>query len=195
MQFFKVNQSIYNNKICTFFNLDVSLIIMKQSYQQIYWTNQDLYANEYQKIIKKHSYDHYLVVQIDPQSTYQNWIDQSVVKFIIKSLQNPQQSFLLFLNCLSKADYNSVIGDLDGLFERDQNGFSTYPMTISHDLLKQSLKQQQFDDNRFQLPPNLKIIATYHRHAKNQLPTWAFRRWDHFEFDLLKSPIKSLNKL
>ena len=159
---------------------------MKQSYQQLYWTNQDLNPYQCKQLIDQFNPNQHLVIEINTHSTYDRWIDQSVITFMIQALKNTEQSHLLVLNNLANADYNLVIGDLDGLFDRDQNGFSTYPITISHDLLKQNLKQWQFDPNRFQLPPNLKIIATYNRNGKNQLPSWAFRRWDHFEDPLNK---------
>lgn len=166
---------------------------MKQSYQQLYWTNQDLNTQQCKQLIDQLDPNQHLVIEIKTHSTYDHWIDQSVIAFMIQALKNPEQSHCLVLNNLANADYSLVIGDLDGLFDRDQNGFSTYPITISHDLLKQNLKQWQFDVNRFQLPPNLKIIATYNRNGKNRFPSWAFHRWDHFEIPLNKSQL-SLTK-
>lgn len=84
-------------------------------YQAIYWSNQPLEQSAIEQLINNQS-DHHLIVQIDRQSDYQNWMNQNVTNFIIDALKNHHQNYLLVLKDLNLVDYNHFIGDFDGFF-------------------------------------------------------------------------------
>ena len=159
-------------------------------YQAIYWSNQPLEQAAIEQLINN-QFDRYLIVQIDRQSDYQNWMNQNVTNFIIDALKNHHQNYLLVLKDLDLVDYNHFIGDFDAFFDRDQSGFSQHPGLITNHNLYQALSTNQFDPHQFYLPPNLKIIATFCRNQEHQIPNWAFRKWDHLEF-MNQKPTKTM---
>lgn len=113
-------------------------------------------------------------------------------KILNSSLSNPEEKHYLVIEELTRGNASAIFGDIFQLLDRDEEGFSQYP--ISHDNVLNSLDPEvkQFLINEFDgkvvLPPNLSIICTINSSDQNVFPLdTAFKR--RFDYEIKSTNI------
>lgn len=109
---------------------------------------------------------------------------------LVNALQNPEHKFLLIIEEINRAKADRVFGNIFQLLDRDKDGKSEYPITISKELEKY-LKDKFEDESQYQeyfgkglsLPSNLYIWATMNNADQGVYPLdTAFKRRWNFEY-------------
>lgn len=106
-------------------------------------------------------------------------------KLLDESLSNPEEKHYLVIEELTRGNAAAIFGDIFQLLDRDDNGFSEYP--ISNDNIFNSLQPevQEFLISNYKgkiiLPPNFSIICTINSSDQNVFPldTAFKRRFDY----------------
>ncbi len=108
-------------------------------------------------------------------------------KILNGALANPEDKHYLVIEELTRGNASAIFGDVFQLLDRDDNGFSQYP--ISHENVLNSLDPEvkQFLINEFDgkvvLPPNLSIVCTINSSDQNVFPLdTAFKR--RFDYEI-----------
>lgn len=123
------------------------------------------------------------------------YVPGPLIKILVKAFKNPSQSYLLIIEEINRANTAAVFGEIFQLLDRNQNGFSEYPVDISEELMTY-FKSHLFNDenikedvsqyinntleNGLVLPSNLYIWATMNSADQGVMPldTAFKRRWD-----------------
>lgn len=124
----------------------------------------------------------------DDKITY-SFIPQVFTKAYIKAWEemkqeNPQPVYLV-IEEINRGNCAQIFGDLFQLLDRNENGYSEYPIDIDEDLKNYLVQQLGADsegikDGKLCLPPNLNLLATMNTSDQSLFPMdSAFkRRWD-----------------
>lgn len=89
-----------------------------------------------------------------------SFIAGDFIKAYVEAYNNPEDQVLLIIEEINRGNSSSIFGDVFQLLDRDNNGFSKYPVITSKELSKY-LKDKNIS-NYFELkiPNNLSIFAT-----------------------------------
>ena len=126
--------------------------------------------------------------------TYE-FVEQSFLVAYIKAWQNPQQEIALVIEEINRGNCAQIFGDLFQLLDRDEDGWSTYPIKADTDVCNylsrlsingysETMKARYGSDkagyNYLSLPPNLSLLATMNTSDQSLFPIdSAFkRRWE-----------------
>lgn len=126
--------------------------------------------------------------------TYE-FVEQSFLLTYIKAWQNPQQEIALVIEEINRGNCAQIFGDLFQLLDRDEDGWSTYPIKADTDICNflsslsiigysETMKARYGSDKEgyiyLALPPNMSLLATMNTSDQSLFPIdSAFkRRWD-----------------
>ena len=126
--------------------------------------------------------------------TYE-FVEQSFLAAYIKAWQNPQQEIALVIEEINRGNCAQIFGDLFQLLDRDEDGWSTYPIKADTDICNflsrlsivgysETMKARYGSDkegyNYLSLPPNMSLLATMNTSDQSLFPIdSAFkRRWE-----------------
>lgn len=111
-----------------------------------------------------------------------SYVPGPFIRMYLKAKLNPENNYVLAIEEINRANVASVFGDVFQLLDREEDGTSTYPITISEDM-KQFFKDNSLNTHELSLPKNLYIWATMNSSDQGVLPMDAAfkRRWD-FEY-------------
>lgn len=126
----------------------------------------------------------------DEEITYE-FIPQAFLQAYIAAWNNPEEKVFLVIEEINRGNCAQIFGDLFQLLDRDDNGFSEYPIKADRDLAKylngkddqgiDVLKNEDgIKNGKLLLPKNLYIWATMNTSDQSLFPIdSAFkRRWD-----------------
>lgn len=104
---------------------------------------------------------------------------QAFINAYVKAWEDTTKPVVLVIEEINRGNCAQIFGDLFQLLDRDDNGFSKYPITPDADLASW-LKDKVSDATTLKLPPNLYIWATMNTSDQSLFPIdSAFkRRWD-----------------
>lgn len=113
--------------------------------------------------------------------TYE-YVPGPFIKTWIRAYKSSQPQLLL-IEEINRANVAAVFGDVFQLLDRDENGNSEYPITISEDLKRYLSEKEKIDVETISIPVNMYIWATMNSADQGVLPMDAAfkRRWD-FEY-------------
>lgn len=104
-------------------------------------------------------------------------------RILNSALEQPTELHYLVIEELTRGNASAVFGDIFQLLDRDEDGWSEYPITnleISKALskkAKRNLVNNEKDKKKVQLPPNLTIVCTINSSDQNVYPLdTAFKR-------------------
>jgi hypothetical protein len=126
----------------------------------------------------------------DEEITYE-FIPQAFLQAYIAAWNNPEEKVFLVIEEINRGNCAQIFGDLFQLLDRDDKGFSEYPIKADRDLAKYLkgkddqgidvlINKDGIKDEKLQLPKNLFIWATMNTSDQSLFPIdSAFkRRWD-----------------
>ena len=126
----------------------------------------------------------------DEEITYE-FIPQAFLQAYIAAWNNPEEKVFLVIEEINRGNCAQIFGDLFQLLDRDDKGFSEYPIKADRDLAKYLkgkddqgidvlINKDGIKDEKLQLPKNLYIWATMNTSDQSLFPIdSAFkRRWD-----------------
>ena len=126
----------------------------------------------------------------DEEITYE-FIPQAFLQAYIAAWNNPEEKVFLVIEEINRGNCVQIFGDLFQLLDRDDKGFSEYPIKADRDLAKYLkgkddqgidvlINKDGIKDEKLQLPKNLFIWATMNTSDQSLFPIdSAFkRRWD-----------------
>jgi len=126
----------------------------------------------------------------DEEITYE-FIPQAFLQAYIAAWNNPEEKVFLVIEEINRGNCAQIFGDLFQLLDRDDRGFSEYPIKADRDLAKYLkgkddqgidvlINKDGIKDEKLQLPKNLFIWATMNTSDQSLFPIdSAFkRRWD-----------------
>ena len=121
----------------------------------------------------------YKPVPEDDSITYE-YVPGPFMRILKKSIENPDEPFLLIIEEINRANVAAVFGDVFQILDRDKNNESVYPIDASEDI-KTYLSQ-----DKILLPENLFIWATMNSADQGVFPmdTAFKRRWDFKYFSI-----------
>lgn len=113
--------------------------------------------------------------------TYE-YVPGPFIKTWIRAYKSSQPQLLL-IEEINRANVAAVFGDVFQLLDRDENGNSEYPITISEDLKRYLSEKEKINVETISIPANMYIWATMNSADQGVLPMDAAfkRRWD-FEY-------------
>lgn len=119
----------------------------------------------------------YKPVMDDDNITYK-FIPQVFTNAYVAAWTNPSKMHYLVIEEINRGNCAQIFGDLFQLLDRNDDGFSEYPIEPDADLADY-LKEQGID-GKLSLPPNLSILATMNTSDQSLFPMdSAFkRRWE-----------------
>lgn len=119
----------------------------------------------------------YKPVMEDDNITYK-FIPQVFTNAYVAAWSNPSKMHYLVIEEINRGNCAQIFGDLFQLLDRNDDGFSEYPIEPDADLADY-LKEQGID-GKLSLPPNLSILATMNTSDQSLFPMdSAFkRRWE-----------------
>ena len=126
----------------------------------------------------------------DEEITYE-FIPQAFLQAYIAAWNNQEENVFLVIEEVNRGNCAQIFGDLFQLLDRDDNGFSEYPIKADRDLAKYLngkdeigndvlVNKDGIKDGKLKLPKNLYIWATMNTSDQSLFPIdSAFkRRWD-----------------
>ena len=104
------------------------------------------------------------------------------MRIYVSAKNNPTQNFLLLIEEINRANVAAVFGDVFQLLDRNKEGNSEYPITISEDM-KKYLNRNGIAEDELSIPSNMYIWATMNSADQGVFPmdTAFKRRWE-FEY-------------
>lgn len=126
--------------------------------------------------------------KVEDNITYK-YVPGPLIKSLVKALKYPNNEILLIIEEINRAKADRVFGNIFQLLDRDENGNSEYPISISDDLkkyLKTQFSEEEYNTifkNGLFFPKNLYIWATMNSSDQGvySLDTAFKRRWN-FEY-------------
>lgn len=118
-----------------------------------------------------------------------------LLEMYCKAKEYPNHNFLLIIEEINRANAANVFGDFFQLLDREENGESTYSITVSENLMD-ALKAtiQGFNETEIKLPSNLYIWATMNSGDQGVFPMdSAFKRRWTFKYLLLDKYEEKVN--
>lgn len=120
----------------------------------------------------------------EPLIEYQ-FVPGPLLFMLLRAHQAPGKNHLLLIEELNRADAPAVFGDVFQLLDRNEEGRSRYPVTLSQEAMAY-LRSQGLPGHDVVLPPNLFIWATMNNADQGVLPLdTAFRRRWTFQYTTL----------
>lgn len=143
--------------------------------------------------------------------TYE-FVEQSFLSTYIKAWQNPQQEIALVIEEINRGNCAQIFGDLFQLLDRDEDGWSTYPIKADTDICNflsslsiigysETIKARYGSDKEgyiyLALPPNMSLLATMNTSDQSLFPIdSAFkRRWEWKYIKIKEGKDENGNKL
>lgn len=136
----------------------------------------------------------YKPVMEGKEITYQ-FIPQVFTKAYIAAWNNPSEDYYLVIEEINRGNCAQIFGDIFQLLDRNEEGFSEYPIAADADLAKYLneatdengepvlIHKQGIDEGNLCLPPNLSILATMNTSDQSLFPMdSAFKRRWAWEF-------------
>lgn len=113
-------------------------------------------------------------------------------KILNDALSNPTSKHYLVIEELTRGNAPAIFGDIFQLLDRDDKGWSQYPITNDSILKELDVKAEKFLKNSFDckvvLPPNLSIICTINSSDQNVYPLdTAFKR--RFDYEIKSTEV------
>lgn len=116
------------------------------------------------------------------------YVPQAFVKAYVAAWNNPERLHYLIIEEINRGSCAQIFGDIFQLLDRDEEGFSKYPIDVDTDLaryISENIENPDYIDfvgdyNKIVLPDNLYIYATMNTSDQSLFPMdSAFkRRWD-----------------
>ncbi|MFV0499327.1 MAG: AAA family ATPase [Bacilli bacterium] len=108
-------------------------------------------------------------------------------KLLNDSFNNPEEKHYLIIEELTRGNAAAIFGDIFQLLDRDENGWSMYPITNDNiftaldDNVQEYLNSREHCKGKVVLPPNFSIICTINSSDQNVYPldTAFKRRFDY----------------
>ena len=159
------------------------------------------FVGAYKPTMKSVADKYKAVVGKDEEITYE-FIPQAFLQAYIAAWNNQEENVFLIIEEINRGNCAQIFGDLFQLLDRDDEGFSEYPIKADRDLAKYLsgkdekgndvlVNKDGIKDGKLKLPKNLFIWATMNTSDQSLFPIdSAFkRRWD-WEY----VPIHNCNK-
>ena len=101
---------------------------------------------------------------------------------LVNARLNPNSNFVVIIEEINRSDAASVFGDAFQMLDRDPDGTSSYPCTLTPEAMS-FLKSRGIDEAQVSIPANLYIWATMNSADQGVLPLdSAFKRRWSFEY-------------
>lgn len=112
-----------------------------------------------------------------------NFSEGAFTRVLIEALNHPDQSHLLIIEELNRAEASNVFGDVFQLLDRDDQGrseFAIYNTDLSEFLSSHVNYDYDFTSSGIKIPGNMTIVATMNPSDQgvHQIDTAFRRRWD-----------------
>ena len=124
----------------------------------------------------------------DAKTIGYEFVPQIFTNAYVKAWQNQNQEVFLIIEEINRGNCAQIFGDIFQLLDRDNDGYSEYPIKADTDLndylskkeIYKNINDDRISDGKLCLPPNLSIIATMNTSDQSLFPMdSAFkRRWD-----------------
>jgi MoxR-like ATPase len=100
------------------------------------------------------------------------------IEMLSKAYKNKKSNFLILVEEINRANVASVFGDVFQLLDRDDNGYSQYPVAFNPDVMEY-LRSKGITDDKIKIPSNLYIWSTMNSSDQgvNPMDTAFKRRW------------------
>ena len=148
------------------------------------------FVGAYKPVMKPVADKYKAVAGKDEEIAY-TFVPQAFLQAYIAAWNNPEENTYLIVEEINRGNCAQIFGDLFQLLDRDDEGYSEYPIKADRDL-EQYLKSKDEDENdiltnkdgikdgKLKLPKNLYIWATMNTSDQSLFPIdSAFkRRWD-----------------
>ena len=118
----------------------------------------------------------------DEDTISYDYVPGPFIRVLVNALKYPNKSFLLLIEEINRANVAAVFGDVFQLLDRNDKGFSLYPISASEDL-RNYLSSVGIESTTISIPSNMYIWATMNSSDQGVFPmdTAFKRRWD-FEY-------------
>lgn len=148
------------------------------------------FVGAYKPTVKPVADKYKAVVGKDEEITY-SFIPQAFLQAYVAAWNNPEESVFLIIEEINRGNCAQIFGDLFQLLDRDEDGYSEYPILADRDLAKYLngkdedgqdvlTNKEGIKNSKLKLPKNLYIWATMNTSDQSLFPIdSAFkRRWD-----------------
>ncbi len=143
--------------------------------------------------------------------TYE-FVEQAFLRAYIEAWKNPQQEIALVIEEINRGNCAQIFGDIFQLLDRDNDGWSTYPIKADADICDHlqdltisgysEMMTKRYGEDKFgycfmALPPNMSILATMNTSDQSLFPIdSAFkRRWEWKYIKIKEGKDENGNKL
>lgn len=122
------------------------------------------------------------------------FIQGPFTKILNDALSMPEDKHYLIIEELTRGNASAIFGDVFQLLDRDEEGFSEYPITHNSILNSLSPEVSSFLQTNYEgkivLPPNLSIICTINSSDQNVYPLdTAFKR--RFDYEIKSTEVEA----
>lgn len=133
-----------------------------------------------------------LPVLNDNDNVSYEFIQGPFTKILNDALSMPEEKHYLIIEELTRGNASAIFGDVFQLLDRDEDGFSEYPITHNSILNSLSPEVSSFLQTNYEgkivLPPNLSIICTINSSDQNVYPLdTAFKR--RFDYEIKNTEV------
>lgn len=139
----------------------------------------------------------------DPHASTQDisyeYVPGPFMRVLAKAMKNKEQTYVLLIEEINRANVSAVFGDIFQLLDRDSKGDSQYCISTSNDMrqyLARELVVKESDVATIKIPSNMYIWATMNSADQGVFPmdTAFKRRWDfhYIDIDAGEDKIESL---
>lgn len=126
------------------------------------------------------------------KKVFYDFVPQTFTNAYVQAWNDLENHYFLIIEEINRGNCAQIFGDLFQLLDRNEKGYSEYPIKADNDLVKYLEKNLEYNskgikDGKLCLPPNLSIIASMNTSDQSLFPMdSAFKRrwaWEYVPID------------